>query len=672
MNKGVTPESSSSVDGVSTVSESRTGASAVSRSGTDAHIPEGKESVGSVFILDNVLLPLLRHDRTSKKFRESNLRSSLHLTYAKKFVSRVCRFVEQQESRIHLSVPDLDQFDFENRKDADAEGDESSSSAHLSHESIKKIERAVSEWNVILNRSIEAELKEEPRNNTPMGEVDFWRRRHVVLSDILEQLSKNPKIQKLLDALKASGSFHSQNIYDNMNVLVKLAVEAADNAKFLSTLERHLRTISDGTLLSMIKALPSLVDGMRMVWTVSRHYNRDERMMPLMERVGNQIASKVKTMIKLQDALKCQNLTAFKENVTESKEVLETWRTSYMTTRERIEDMGSGQRRWEFDRVLLFAKTDYMAQVCENLLEMIETINGFKQFFSSELLAITGENNNVHNIVPRVDSLMDIVVESQIEIFDLCNKAKWQSILHEFHEAANETEKSAESSIEKAFQQLRSSEKAYSLVLKLKGLKTRKAILEERYNDIIDRYEMELNEGISFFHKYKDNPPLCRRDHKTPGVIAWAHDVYLRTKSAIVLFQRHGDILDTKRGEQVKRKYIHFAREIETFKKERYEDWCDKVKELCQNELQRTLLIRESQTIQHKDASAPLLREAAHSDSPPCQVFDPLRTNFSNLLRIAIIEAKHFDSIGYEIPEVLIYLTLQQPIYDRYVIVLHF
>lgn len=50
----------------------------------------------------------------------------------------------------------------------------------------------------------------------------------------------------------------------------------------------------------------------------------------------------------------------------QAKEMLETWKNSYMETRQKIEDSGKGQR-WEFDKRKLFTASDYMALVCKDL-----------------------------------------------------------------------------------------------------------------------------------------------------------------------------------------------------------------------------------------------------------------------------------------------------------------
>ena len=68
--------------------------------------------------------------------------------------------------------------------------------------------------------------------------------------------------------------------------LEKRYIEAKDNVKFLATLERHFKHILHGSLLQIIDTLPSMMNALRMVWVISRHYKDDQRMEPLFGRIG--------------------------------------------------------------------------------------------------------------------------------------------------------------------------------------------------------------------------------------------------------------------------------------------------------------------------------------------------------------------------------------------------
>jgi dynein heavy chain len=52
----------------------------------------------------------------------------------------------------------------------------------------------------------------------------------------------------------------------------QIPAQARDNVKFLSTLERHFKTISSGPLAAVADCLLPLMSALRMVWIMSRHY----------------------------------------------------------------------------------------------------------------------------------------------------------------------------------------------------------------------------------------------------------------------------------------------------------------------------------------------------------------------------------------------------------------
>ena len=84
------------------------------------------------------------------------------------------------------------------------------------------------------------------------------------------------------------------------NELDTYQAEARDNLKFLSTLERHFKNITlCATFQQATDSLPSLLNAVRMVWIISRHYNTDLRMVPLMVRIAWLLADKVTRRIKI-------------------------------------------------------------------------------------------------------------------------------------------------------------------------------------------------------------------------------------------------------------------------------------------------------------------------------------------------------------------------------------
>ena len=54
----------------------------------------------------------------------------------------------------------------------------------------------------------------------------------------------------------------------------------------------------------VLDTIPSMMSALRMVWIISRHYNKDERMIPLMERIAWEIAERVCRVINLRTLFK--------------------------------------------------------------------------------------------------------------------------------------------------------------------------------------------------------------------------------------------------------------------------------------------------------------------------------------------------------------------------------
>lgn len=88
------------------------------------------------------------------------------------------------------------------------------------------------------------------QGKAPLAEIDFWRERNATLSALSEQL-KLPTVKKVLNVLSIADPGLVQNLDLTVTELAKYHVEAADNVRFLTTLERHLKvSVLKGVSLS--------------------------------------------------------------------------------------------------------------------------------------------------------------------------------------------------------------------------------------------------------------------------------------------------------------------------------------------------------------------------------------------------------------------------------------
>ena len=60
--------------------------------------------------------------------------------------------------------------------------------------------------------------------------------------------------------------------------------------KFLSTLDRQFKNIAKGDLQSIEETLPTLLTGLKLIWTISRHINhQEEDFIAILEAISTEI-----------------------------------------------------------------------------------------------------------------------------------------------------------------------------------------------------------------------------------------------------------------------------------------------------------------------------------------------------------------------------------------------
>lgn len=99
------------------------------------------------------------------------------------------------------------------------------------------------------------------------------------------------------------GGISTQTLNDfelQMKELNKRYNEAKDNVKFLTTLERQFKNLANEGLGGVEETLPSLMNGLRTVWIISRHYKTDDKMAQLIQLITQEISDKVEKQINIQ------------------------------------------------------------------------------------------------------------------------------------------------------------------------------------------------------------------------------------------------------------------------------------------------------------------------------------------------------------------------------------
>ncbi|XP_062273833.1 dynein axonemal heavy chain 10 [Scomber scombrus] len=518
-------------------------------------------------------------------------------------------------------------------------------------EMVEKLEQCVMNWQTKITIVIEEQLNKKPQTPGPMAEIAFWQERTSVLSSLSEQL-KQPVVKKILEVMTKADAGIVQTLDATVAELTKYRVESDDNLRFLSTLERHFNNLASGANFDVyLETIPPLMNSLQIVWIISCHYNTNERMVPLMERIAWQLCERVAQVIDIHMLFK-DNREVAKSKVHDAKQVLDQWKTSYFEVRAEIEELGRGPR-WEFDRKRLFERTDYMASVCQDLYNVLQVLEEFYNIFGPELKGVTGDPKGIDEVLCRVDSLVLPFEEVRFDPFNICKMSSWKMIMQDFNTTVQAIDGEAINFIDQSFKTLRSSAAAFDMLQKFKHIRSREAInshLMRKFNDILAQYCKEVDSMNEIFEAEKDKPPLDKNEPPVAGAIRWVRSLFHRIKHAILPFLKIPEMLESEQGKAAKHKYTEMAVKIREYELKKYEFWLARTECNLPLLLKKNLLITVIPTIENST-----LRVMRYI------------VNFAPEIKEIVSETNNLVSMGYTVPELAQNVALQEHKFIRYV-----
>jgi dynein heavy chain len=170
---------------------------------------------------------------------------------------------------------------------------------------VSDFEKIFNEWSDQILEALETtedDKRKEERDAGPKQELDHWKQHMRKLTGISEQL-KSKNCRTVYDVLSQASQQPSDQLAKPRDKIylatskwrsIELRVtenlnEAKDNVKYLQTLEKFIEPLYDGTPETIKETLPALMNSIKMIHTIARYYNTNERMTGLFVKITNQM-----------------------------------------------------------------------------------------------------------------------------------------------------------------------------------------------------------------------------------------------------------------------------------------------------------------------------------------------------------------------------------------------
>lgn len=105
----------------------------------------------------------------------------------------------------------------------------------------------------------------------------------------------------MISVLSLAGSSYLEPFLQLKELIQQEAMAAEDNVKFLAGLEQPCQQLSNAGPLEIPSLLPEILDGIRMIWSSSQHYNTPERICGLLRKLSNEVINRCCAVLQLED-----------------------------------------------------------------------------------------------------------------------------------------------------------------------------------------------------------------------------------------------------------------------------------------------------------------------------------------------------------------------------------
>ena len=434
-----------------------------------------------------------------------------------------------------------------------------------------------------------------------------------------------------------------------MKLLVQLNAEAKDNDKFLNTLERQFNILQSHDLSTIEQCLPSLFNGLRLVFIISRHYKDNTRMTQLLSTIANQICDRVTATVNLRTLLKPSDDVLYETQLEESIKLIEeassvlyTWIRLFKDTKDQLEK--EGPDRWDYTTTIIKGRPQHMMKILSDFKQIAMLLKKFLVLLGPKLKAVTGNTNKIDELIDNVKGLVRNFEDVKYDFFHKDFEDRWNASNTKFHSESRDIQIKTTELIQNTFGVLRSSESGFEFLQRFKNLDTLEEIstqLKNRYNDVLDSYRKELDQNKALFIRGKDKDIVSKNRPPVAGTISWNKAIYHRIKAPIAKFLTRADVFDNDKLTLIKAEYLSFAKEVEAYWEDKFKSWNKKIEEEASEFLKNQILA--------KNASGEYY------------------VNFRSEFKVLISEAKYLDRTMTNVSKRILNIALQETEYYRYV-----
>ncbi|XP_069033626.1 dynein axonemal heavy chain 5 [Embiotoca jacksoni] len=419
-------------------------------------------------------------------------------------------------------------------------------------ELVERLEGVVSAWTNQIKQVLtqSEQMRKEADDVGPSAELEHWKRRMVTFNSLMEEV-KHPQVKRTLGVLQVARSWVLRAWRELDGDITVVANEAKDNVKYLSTLDRFFGPLGKCSPTSMLEHIPSLMTSIRMIHTVSQHYNTSERMTSLLLKVTNQMISTCRSYLSQGVArIWDHSRPVLLQRLSACCSLNVEYQRIFRRVRDQLTD-GPERGQLDVSDNYIFGKFDAFCRRLEKVADVASTLESLAALQNMKV-------EGVDKIYARYQTIVSTIRSRTYDVLDH-RKMEFDRDHADFQVQVQGLFQSLQVLLDSWFRPSLTTGRMLELLAVFESGPAARLDLKQHYLLLLQRYSRELELLRKTYQRQRDGPPSGRNLPPVAGRILWCRQLFRKLEAPMLVLKEKLDVLKGPELTQVIRNYNKMA-----------------------------------------------------------------------------------------------------------------
>ncbi|KAK1128262.1 hypothetical protein K0M31_002732 [Melipona bicolor] len=452
------------------------------------------------------------------------------------------------------------------------------------------------------------QVKRENDNSGPQQELEYWKRRGAQFSQLVNKLQDH-EIRMSLLCLQVARSKLIKDWVDAEDEVTYCYNEAKDNAKFIQALEKCCHCLYLDDPVKMRDSLVSLLQTVRLIYSVSRYYNTSERTSSLMIKITNQmiVACRDYVTSRGRETVWGQDRAVARSKLKHCLKLNKAYRETYRLVRC---SPAVTEQEFSFSETHVFGRFDSFCDRIRKILTMFELIQDYKSLFERRMEGLLLGEDIVSIILLTL--FISTALDDAIRTFEEAEKiattksydyldprnTEFDTDYNDFMTKTDTLKQNIGNIIEKNYADVWETLQGIRFLTRFEKVSEKIPLtkLDEKYNIVVKYCDKEVDRILKLFKRQRDDPPLPRHMPAIAGRLTWANSLKVHLDELATSVSSHPVLKNLPLTVELEKRYNYALSVLSQYKSDIAEVWTHQNSWVIEDCLKRPLLTVDEKT----------------------------------------------------------------------------